>query len=130
VVLTVQFGAYFRVSGNYTHQRAVNKSNIPSQTGKILPGRPVHEFSGKTEVFLNKISLSYTYDFTAENYLDPANQIPTTSRSIHNIGLMVKPTKQVSAAFEVKNLTNDQIEDVFGFPLPGRSYFLTVQADF
>jgi hypothetical protein len=30
----------------------------------------------------------------------------------------------------VKNLTNDQTEDALGFPLPGRSMFVTVSYGF
>jgi iron complex outermembrane receptor protein len=126
----MQLGNHFKISGNYTYQRAVNRSNIPSQTGKILPGRPLHEFSGKAEFFSDTAALFYSYDFTAKNFLDRVNQLPTHSRNIHNIGISVTPRKSVSASFEVKNITDSRIEDIFGFPLPGRSYFLTVNAHF
>jgi hypothetical protein len=38
--------------------------------------------------------------------------------------------KRFKFTFEVKNLTNNQIADFRGFPLPGRSYFGTVEARF
>lgn len=125
----MQLGDHFKISGNYTHQRAVNRSDIPSQAGKILPGRPLHEFSGKTEFFTNRWSLFYSYDFTAQNFLDQANQLPTRSRSVHNAGISSRLTKFVSMTFEVKNLNDSTIEDIFGFPLPGRSYFLTINGN-
>ncbi|MBI5198188.1 MAG: TonB-dependent receptor, partial [Nitrospirae bacterium] len=126
----MQLGNHFKISGNYTYQRAVNRSNIPSQAGKILPGRPLHEFSGKAEFFSDTGALFYSYDFTSKNFLDRVNQLPAHSRSIHNIGISVTPRESVSVTFEVKNITNNRIVDIFGFPLPGRSYFLTVNAHF
>lgn len=130
VVASLNLGARVRFSGNYTYQRAVNRSGIPSQEGRILPGRPVHAFSGKINFLSVLGSLFYTYNFTAQNYLDPANQLPTLPRSIHGVGFSIAPTRLILISLEVKNLTDNQIEDIFGYPLPGRSYFLTAQAEF
>ncbi|MFQ5675131.1 MAG: hypothetical protein ACE5G1_04480 [bacterium] len=62
-----------------------------------------------------------------ENYLDRANQRLTHSRQIHNVGISIKAKSQWSLTIEAKNLSDDRIEDIFGFPLPGRAYFMTLQ---
>jgi iron complex outermembrane receptor protein len=36
----------------------------------------------------------------------------------------------VSLSFEVKNLTDERVSDVLGFPLPGRAYVATVLGRF
>jgi iron complex outermembrane receptor protein len=119
--------SWLTIRGNYTHQRAVNRSDIPSQRGKFLPGRPVHKIFGEVELSSNLGSFFYSYDFTDQNFLDSANQIPTRSRSIHNMGISATPWKNKTITLEVKNLTDSRIEDIYGFPLPGRSIFLSIQ---
>ena len=117
-------------NGNYTFQRAVNQSDIPSRKGKILPGRPVHELSGKVVYLWSVGSFFYSHDFTALNYLDVANQYTTHSRSIHDVGLSLNLLEPILITLEVKNLTDNRIEDIFGYPLPGRSYFITAKSHF
>jgi len=127
VVADLEIGTHLKLGANYTHQRAVNRSNIPSQKGKILPGRPVHEVSARAEVFSKHLSLFYNFNFTDQNFLDRVNQRVAKSRQIHNIGFSIRSVPAWSITLEAKNLSDDQIEDVFGFPLPGRAYFVTLQ---
>jgi len=123
----IELGSHLRLDANYTHQRAVNKSDIPSQRGKILPGRPVHALSGKAELYSARGALFYRYDYTAENFLDRVNQRVAAARHIHNLGFSIKGQSAWTLSLEVKNLSDNRIEDVFGFPLPGRAYFITLE---
>ncbi|RMF93570.1 MAG: TonB-dependent receptor [Nitrospinota bacterium] len=121
------------LSGNYTYQQAKDDSNIPFLRGKRLPGRPLHELSTSLELFDKRYGkLFYTLNFTSGNFLDRANLVSVPSRTIHNLGLTVTPpgVKGLSLTFEVKNLTDNQIQDVAGFPLPGRAFFGTVDWKF
>ena len=67
---------------------------------------------------------------------ETAYRTPATGRMAPATGQMapatgrVKPMKDVLLAFEGKNLTNDQIVDGVGFPLPGRSFFGRVDVGF
>ena len=36
------------------------------------------------------------------------------------------PIKNLSLTFEVKNIGNEQVSDVMGYPLPGISFFGTI----
>jgi hypothetical protein len=42
----------------------------------------------------------------------------------------VYPLDSIALTFEVKNLTDDQVSDALGFPLPGRAYFGTCAVTF
>lgn len=123
----LEIGNHFKMEGNYTHQRAINKSDIPNERNKFLPGRPVHDLFGRAEFYSNHFALYYSHHLTDKNFLDRANQRNAASRQIHNIGFSIKSYPRWSLTFEAKNLGDDQIEDVFGFPLPGRSYFVTLK---
>ncbi len=120
-------GKHLSIQGNYTHQRAINQSNIPSEQGKFLPGRPINDFFLKTALNTRFLGLYYSYHLTDQNFLDRRNQRNATSRQIHNIGFSIQSKPLWSLSLEAKNLSDDQIEDIFGFPLPGRSYFITLQ---
>lgn len=122
--------SWIKTNLHYTFQRAVNRSEIPSWKGNILPGHPVHELSGQIQLLWNIVLVFYSFDYIGENYLDQANQRETNSRSIHNIGISFPSFKPISITFEIKNITDNQIEDIFGFPLPGRSYYITLQSQF
>ncbi len=122
-----EIGKHLSFEANYTHQEARNKSDIPNEKNKFLPGRPVNEFFVKTAFYSKHYGLYYSLNFTDENYLDRDNQRNATSRKIHNIGFSFKSLPRWSLSLEAKNLGDNQIEDIFGYPLPGRSYFMTLQ---
>jgi len=121
---------HFGLSGNYTYQDARNKSEIPFLRGKKLPGIPENEFFLRTEIFNRWTKIFYEYNFLSDNYLDQTNIRKVDERNIHNLGLSLYPFKYTTLTFEVKNIENEQVSDVLGFPLPGRSYFGTVLFEF
>jgi hypothetical protein len=50
---------------------------------------------------------------------------------LHNVSVTVLPFgKALKFTLEAKNITDNQIEDFRGFPLPGRSFFGTVEGRF
>jgi outer membrane receptor protein involved in Fe transport len=121
---------HLRLYGNYTFQDAKDTSNTFSQ-GNILPGRPAHELHQGLELFNASAKFVYELDYIAANFLDRANAFKVDHRLLHNLSLTVLPFgKRLKLTFEVKNLTANQIADFRGFPLPGRSYFGTVEARF
>ncbi len=121
---------HFSFSGNYTYQDTENKSDIPFLKGNRLPGRPEHEFFIRPEVFNRWAKIFYEYNYLSNNFLDQANIRKVDSRKIHNAGISIYPFKFATLTFEVKNIDDEQVSDVLGFPLPGRSYFGTVLFEF
>jgi iron complex outermembrane receptor protein len=121
---------HLRLYGNYTFQDAKDTSDTFSR-GNTLPGRPRHELHQGLELFNEYGKLVYELDYIAANFLDRANAFMIDHRLLHNLSLTVLPFgKRLKLTFEVKNLTDNQIADFRGFPLPGRSYFGTVEARF
>ena len=75
--------------------------------------------------------LVYELDYIAQNFLDRANAFEVDNRILHNLSLTLTPLgKRLKLTFEVKNIGDNQIQDFRGFPLPGRSFFGTLEGRF
>jgi len=121
---------HVRLFGNYTFQDAEDTSDAFSH-GNALPGRPRHELHQSLELFTDVGKLVYEFEYIGKNFLDRANAFVVDNRTLHNVRLTVLPLgKALKFTFEAKNLTNNQVEDFRGFPLPGRSFFGTVEGRF
>jgi iron complex outermembrane receptor protein len=121
---------HLRLYGNYTFQQAKDASDTFSR-GNQLPGRPRHELYQGVELFAGLGKLSYEINYISQNFLDRGNLDPVDNRLLHNLSLILTPLgKRLKLTFEVKNLTDNQIGDFRGFPLPGRSFFGTVEGRF
>ena len=118
------------LSGNYTHQRAVDDSQIPHRRGKLLPNRPQHEVHASTSIKWGRWSGFCDYTFEDGNYLDQANHRPVSPRHIHNGGVRIRLLDSAELTVEGKNLRNGQVADLWGYPLPGRSFFVTLRENF
>ena len=117
----------FTVDLNYTRQDAENLSEIPSQRGKQLPGRPRDELYLRAAFDHGPFTLSYELNHIAENFLDRVNFRRVDARDLHALGLALRPVAWLRLGVEARNLTDQQTEDVAGFPLPGRSFFGTIK---
>ena len=84
--------------------------------------------------------LFYELSFVAENFLDQANFLVVNARAIHTLGIEADVAAigrrvrsdalarvPLVATFEVRNFTDNQVEDVAGYPLPGRAFFGSVR---
>jgi len=129
-----------RLSLNYTFQDARDESGIPARDGNLLPGRPRHELYQRTEYRREEGRFFYELSFIAENFLDQANFLVVNARATHTLGIeadlaaLGRRCGQATlarlplvATLEVRNFTDNQVEDVAGYPLPGRAVFGTVR---
>ena len=117
--LATTWGNHVGISGQYTFQDAKDRG---TNNGKFLPGRPEHELNTNVEVYNNKGKVFVSSNWISSNYLDPLNTRVVDERFLINSGISVKPLKKWTLSFEAKNISNEQIVDVVGFPLPGRSF--------
>ncbi len=118
---------WLRLAGNYAYLDGRDTGPIPYYNGNDLPGRPKHDLSVAVDLIRREGKLTYEYQRIGENYLDPANQMLVPARNIHNAALRWNLYHaQASLTLEGRNLTDNRISDVNGFPLPGRSYFVTL----
>lgn len=118
------------VDGAYTFEDARDRSEIAYWKGNSLPGRPRHKFFNREELVYRRWILFHEYHYMADNFLDRANTVKISSRSIHNAGVSFSPVKGLTLTAEVMNLTDEEIFDFIGFPLPGRTYFFKLDWTF
>lgn len=116
-----------RLSGNYTYLDGEDTGPIPYYNGNDLPGRPKHDLAAQVDFSRRSVTLSYEYHRISANYLDPANQSMVPARNIHNAAVRWTGLgRGLAMTIEGRNLADDRVSDVSGFPLPGRSYFVTM----
>jgi iron complex outermembrane receptor protein len=129
---SAKFAKRFKLSASYTFQMAKDHSDNPDTRGKYLPGRPIHElysYAGWQEHWLSWLESNLFCDlrYMSGNYLDTQNLLKVSNRTLLGSGVSLKFIGKISAAFLVQNILNDMISDFIGYPLPGRSYWATIE---
>ena len=116
-----------RLSGSYTYLDHRDTGPIPYYNGNRLAAQPVHQALGRVEVVRTRWRVEYELNYIGANYLDLANMIEVPAREIHNLLLEFSvPRRGITLSLEGRNLGDNQIGDVNGFPLPGRSFYSTI----
>ena len=120
------------ISINYTHQEPINKTDIPSFKDKVLPFRYTDSLFMNYGIAINRIRLLYEYEYTSQNYFDAANLLPQDierNRSVHNLSLNYSDFG-IEFGFHIKNILDNRMEDIAGYPLPGRMFFIGISKTF
>ena len=139
------------VTGNYTYMKSRQRDTLPAYEGKELPQRPRHRFYGRVELarrIAGRLAALWgDAALVSGNTLDPANLDRVPDRGLFGAGVMLELGVGLSAALEGKNLADQRVEDIpldppprpdltsapaavsdfFGYPLPGRAFYLTLQ---
>ncbi|MCO4748020.1 MAG: TonB-dependent receptor, partial [Proteobacteria bacterium] len=131
---------------NLTWTRSRNRTDRPELTGKQLPRVPELELSQSTSVHVGEFRIGHSFSYTAGNYWDATNWFLAPPRALHGAfiraghrGLSLELSmlnlldKQV--ALMDRNPLDDQdntlvvqpINDFFGYPLPGRTWLVTLR---
>ncbi len=151
LVASLRVARTLTLTGNYTHMKTRQVDTLPSYEDKELPQRPRHQVFGRAELahrLAGRLAALWgDASLTSGNLLDPANFDRVPDRALFGAGVLVEIGAGVSAALEGKNLADQRIEDVpldppprpdltsapaavadfFGYPLPGRAFYLTLQ---
>lgn len=116
------------LSANYTHQDAENRTPFPEFEGKDVPSLPTDEVYARLALDRSLWSLAYELDYRSQVFLDQANLLePSPAYSTHSLKLELRyPGTGFAIAVEGENLTDEQVSDVVGFPVPGRAFYLTL----
>jgi iron complex outermembrane receptor protein len=145
VAASVRLWEHIGLVGNYTHQDAVDESDIPFRHGNRLPGRPTHEAYARIELAwdaerplpLGAVAsrlwpgrLWGDANIIADNFLDTANTERVPRRDLFGVGVTLEPIPHWKASLEGRNLGDDQTRDALDFPLPGRSFYATLSWGF
>jgi vitamin B12 transporter len=138
-------------SANYTWVRTRQDSPLPSYDDKPLPHAPeqqvylrvdaAHALIGRLAVVWAELSI------TSGNFLDRAGLFEVPMRRFVGAGLKFEIEDRAILAIEVKNLLDERVEyieydppprpdltrspraiaDFYGYPLPGRALYLTLE---
>jgi outer membrane cobalamin receptor len=137
----LEFEADWRLPGdgrstlNLTWQRAVDRGDDPAYRDKELPFLPPLEGDLRLEQPLGSWSTGLTLSYKAANYRDRYNIDLDRAPARTVLGISLARTwrlsthpagKLATVTAEVVNLTDNDVYDVEGFPLPGRSYRLSL----
>lgn len=117
-----------RLAGNWTRLDARDRSDIPYYAGNRLPTTPEHEGALELGWDARRWRVSWELHVIGANFLDRANMQEAASREIHDIAVELRsPGGAVSFTVEGRNLGDDRVSDVIGFPLPGRSVHVSLR---
>jgi len=124
-------------SGNVTGLDAVNTGPVIYTQGKQLPDRPEIAASGRLTWGRAPVSAFYEFDYIGGNYWNAYNGVapnsadPARRRRLHGIGVTCSiGATGLECTGEIKNIGDEQVEDVMGFPIPGRSFYVTASYGF
>lgn len=123
----VLLGKGFSISGSYTWDKAIDRSNEPNHHGKQIPGRPEHDLFGKLTWNKNPFSVWTEWHHLSGNYITRSNTKKLDARLTGNLGVTYDLSSTWRFGVEVKNISNYRMLDVRGFPLPSRSWFATIK---
>ncbi len=121
------FPAGFRASANATFQATEDLSPAPSRHGNDLPGQPRNDVAMRVEWRERPVTLFTELEYIGSNFLDPANLEEVSDRVLVSSGFKIRVTDEITLAFDARNLADDRVSDVIGYPLPGRSFFGSVE---
>ena len=76
---------------------------------------------------MGRFAASYDYVFEDGNFLDQVNRRELASRHIHSSSLRVNVRKSIHLGLDAKNITDARVNDVWGYPLPGRSWSVSLK---
>ncbi len=121
--------AWAAALGSFTWQSAIEDSPTPpAWHGKRLPQRPGRQVYARLDLTRGGLRASADLQHIGDNYLDSYNTYRITSRTLVGASLSAAAVKRgVRLVVEAKNLGNNRIADVGGFPLPGRSVFVACE---
>ena len=122
----------------YNYQKAINDSQNDSTKGNYLPLRPMHQFYGNISKSWGNLQTSLDTLFIGANYRDRTND-PSQYQSSRTIfgaqfSYIYQPLSdsenKLIFSIDIKNITNKKVYDFIGYPLPGRSVYVSLSYHF
>jgi len=129
---TLEWGRHARAVASATFTDARDTSVVDAYNGRQLPLRPRYRFYARPEWRRiqagtnTTIGLYADVDATAGNYVDPPNLSPVATRILVGAGISIDLPAKLCLRASGQNLTNAQVFDLTGYPLPGRAFYLTL----
>jgi outer membrane cobalamin receptor len=116
------------LAASLTRQQARDESAVSYWYGKRLPQRPEHEAHARLDWKRGALRAGVDLHAIGDNILDRYNLQRVPRRTLLGASLCFVPfTRGPQLTVEGKNLGDDRVSDVGGFPLPGRSVFASCE---
>lgn len=151
LVASARLARAISLTANYTRLVTEQVAAEPSLAGKALPRQPAHALHARLDVVhrvrARRLALWLDGGWHAESFLDEANLRQVPARVLVGVGARVELGGGVALALAVDNVADVRVEylplvppprpdlmeiptavaDFAGYPLPGRSLYLTVE---
>ncbi|MEE3259751.1 MAG: TonB-dependent receptor plug domain-containing protein [Candidatus Latescibacterota bacterium] len=114
------------IGGNYIYQRAENRTPFSFERGNDLPNAPRHRFNARIALDLVRVGVHCEFSRESRHFLDRANLRTVPVRVLHHLGGRVPLVEGVALSWALRNLSDNRVADLWGYPLPGRSYALAM----
>lgn len=118
-------------SAAYTLSFSANRMDDPRYLDKELPYRPRHRLHARLGVEWWRLEAHAEADAQSEQFLNRTNTDELKGRVRFDLGASVVLDRDLGLALHasVQNLFDSWDQDLYGYPLPGRSFFLAVRFD-
>src|SRR5262249_26051934 len=108
---------------------ATDRSPIAFYHGRRLPQRPTRESYARFTWHAGPWTVASDVEYLSDTYLDRANFRRAPSRTLVGAALG-RSFRRLGVLVEGRNLGDQLVEDVAGFPLPGRMLLGSLTLDF
>ncbi|HEY5927951.1 MAG TPA: TonB-dependent receptor [Kofleriaceae bacterium] len=150
LVASARLARTVSVTANYTRLVTQQLTEEVSFANKALPRQPGHAVYARVDVvrrvLARNASLWLDGSFQSRTFLDQANLMTVPGRALAGAGMRVEIAGGLAAALAVENLTDARIQflpldppprpdltetkaalaDLAGFPLPGRTFYVSL----
>ncbi len=150
LVASARFARSVAITANYTRLVTQQLTTDVNYANKALPRQPGHALYARIDaqhrIAGRRAQLWIDGSWQSETYLDQANYMRIPARTLAGAGLRVEIAARVAGALTVENMfdvrtqripldpppradltsTSIALADIGGFPLPGRSLYLTL----
>ncbi len=130
VEANLRVGRRFRASGSFTTQDARHTGTVSLWEGKWLPYVSPREFYGRLSWDVGRFSARYEYDYHDGWFRDRANTDidRAEARAYHGAGIECRfHQSRFIVDIDVQNIGDVRSDDAFGYPMPGRTVYMTTQ---
>jgi iron complex outermembrane receptor protein len=150
LVASARIARTLSITANYTRLVTEQITDDPIYAHKPLPRQPGHAVYARADVVRRVLGRQATLwldgSYQSMTYLDQANHSTVPARTLAGTGARVELTRGLGIALAVENLADTRIEytphdppprpdltetptalaDVAGFPLPGRTFYVSL----
>lgn len=125
---TISPWSWLDASASYTFLDTRNEQADPRYLGRSLPFRPKHRVHARVSGGLEWLKAHVDVLFQSAQYTNRTETLVLADRALLSAGVTVVPWQHplVSVSAELKNLLDVQAQDLDGYPLPPRAFFVTV----